>query len=75
MLNKHDTASNKNERIIVASVIGRFLPKTYTTSLFLLFIQAVFVKLKLNFHYFGMGQANIRGVIRKTLRNIYEHLY
>ena len=81
----HDTVSNQNERIIDASVIGRFLQKTYITSLFVLFIQAVFVKQKFNLHYFAMGQANIRvcvgvggggvGVTGNSFRKIYERLY
>ena len=73
--NKHGIASNQYERIYDASVIGRFLPKINTTSLFVLCIQAVFVKLKLNPHFFAIGQANIRGITRNSLRNIYERLY
>ena len=74
-LNKHNTHSNQNERILDAYVIGGYLPKTYITSLFVLFIKAVFVKLKINLHFFAMGQANIRGVIRNSFRKIYKHLY
>ena len=48
------------------SVIGRFLPETNITSLFVMFIQAVFVKLNFNLHYFAMGLANIRGVTRNS---------
>ena len=43
------------------SVIGRFLPKTHITSLFVLLIQEFFVKLKFNYNYFAMGQAIMRG--------------
>ena len=76
-LNKHGTASNPTERIIDASVIGRFLLNTKIMSLFVLFIQVVFVELKFNLHYFAMGQANtcIRGIARNSLGKIYEHLY
>ena len=69
-LNKHGTALTQYKRIHDASVFGRFLPKTFTASLFVLFIQAFFVKQKLNLHYFAMGQANIRGVTRNSFRNI-----
>ena len=60
-LNRRGTASNQNDRIIDASFFGRFPPKTNITSLFVLFIQSVFVKLKFNLHSFAKGQANIRG--------------
>ena len=81
--NKHGTASNQNERIIDAPVIGRFLPKTNITSKFVLLIHAVFVKLNVYLHYVAMGQPKIRGdgaaknkrVTLNSHRKIYEHLY
>ena len=55
-----DTASNQNQRMFDAYIIGRFLPNTYiSTSLFVSFIQAVFVKLMINLQYFAKGQANV----------------
>ena len=77
-LNKHGTASNQNDRIIDASFFGRFPPKTNITSLFVLFIQSVFVKLKFNLHCFAKGQANIGGgggILIQLGNNIYEDLY
>ena len=52
------------------SDIGRFLLKTKITSMFILFIHAVFVKLKFYLYYFAMGQSNIRGVTHNSLRKI-----
>ena len=76
-LNTHVTATKQNQRFFIFSVIGRFLPKTHITSLFVLFIQAFFVKLKFKHHYFAMGQAIFRGggVTLNSFRKINEYLY
>ena len=39
--------------------ICRFLPETHITPPFVLFIQTFFVKLKVNLHDLGKGQANM----------------
>ena len=41
--------------------ICRFLPETHITPPFVLFIQTFFVKLKVNLHDLGKGQANMSG--------------
>ena len=74
-LNTHVTATKQKQRLFIFTVIGRFLPKTHITSLFVLFIQTMFVKLKFNNHYFAMGQAILRGITRNSFRKINEYLY
>ena len=52
------TASNQNERTIIRLSLVDFYQRLNHVSV-VLFIQAYFVKLKFNLHYFAMGHANI----------------